>query len=196
MYELIGTTKSRAFRPLWMLEELGVTYTHTVAKPHADAARAHSATGKIPILVVEGVAVPDSVAIMGFLADRHDAFSHPVGSVERALQDAMTNRLNDELDAVLWAAAKHTFMLPEQHRVPEVKASLRWEFARSIAKLEADFGKTEYLAGEAPTVPDFLLTHCLGWAGNAKFEFDAPKLEALADKMRARPAFGRARALA
>ena len=188
MYELIGTTKSRAFRALWLLEELGLDYTHFPANPRSDEVLAKAPSGKIPVLISDGAAISDSVAIMAFLA-------HPAGSLERARQDAMTNRLNDELDAVLWMAAKHSFALPEAQRVPEVKPALRWEFARNVANLEAEIDEAPYLAGDTPTIPDFLLTHCLGWASNAKFDYDAPRLEALAQRMRAREAYKRTRAL-
>ncbi|MEL6952597.1 MAG: glutathione S-transferase family protein [Pseudomonadota bacterium] len=195
MYELIGTTKSRAFRALWLLEELGLDYTHFPANPRSDEVLAKAPSGKIPVLISDGAAISDSVAIMTFLADHHGALTHPAGSLERARQDAMTNRLNDELDAVLWMAAKHSFALPEAQRVPEVKPALRWEFARNVANLEAEIDEAPYLAGDTPTIPDFLLTHCLGWASNAKFDYDAPKLEALAQRMRAREAYKRTRAL-
>ena len=39
------------------------------------------------------------------------------------------------MDAVLWTAARHSFVLPEEHRVPEIKGPLRWEFARTCTRL-------------------------------------------------------------
>ena len=40
---------------------------------------------------------------------------------QRAKQDALLHRVNDEIDAVLWTAARHSFILPEAERVPAVK---------------------------------------------------------------------------
>ena len=84
MYTVIGTTKSRALRVLWMLEELEQPYDHIPAGPRSDEARRHSPSGKVPALLVDGEAITDSVAIMTFLADRHAALTFPAGTVERA----------------------------------------------------------------------------------------------------------------
>ena len=56
MYTVYGNVKSRTFRVLWMLEELGVPYTHVPAPPQSDEIRAVSALGKVPVL-------PDRLAI-------------------------------------------------------------------------------------------------------------------------------------
>ena len=194
MDKLVGNRATRAFRPLWMLEELGVAYEHVPAAPRSEEVRALSPLGKVPVLVEGEDVIADSTAILTYLADKHGAFTHPAGSVARAKQDAWTFRILDEVDALLWTAARHSFILPEDQRVPAVKESLKAEFARNLERISEDM-TSECLAGETPTVPDFVLAHCLGWARNAKFP-DAP--EALVDylrRLRTRPAFARAAAL-
>ena len=47
MYEVIGGTQSRAFRVMWMLEELDQPYTHTAVKPHSAEALAANPSGKL-----------------------------------------------------------------------------------------------------------------------------------------------------
>ncbi|MGX9355650.1 glutathione S-transferase family protein [Roseobacteraceae bacterium S113] len=194
MYEVLGSVGSRAFRVLWALEELGADYALTPAKPHSDAVRAHNPSGKIPVLLTEGTALTDSSAMMSFLADKHGALTFPAGSVERARQDALTHAILDELDAVLWTAAKHSFILPEDERVPDVKASLKREYERNIARL-AEQLEGPFLMGEMMTIPDIILTHCCNWAVSAKFPASPPALDAYLSAMRARPAFKRVRAL-
>jgi glutathione S-transferase len=194
MYTVIGTSKSRALRVLWTLEELGEPYEHVAAAPRSDEARRHSPSGKIPALVVDGQAITDSVAIMTFLADRHGALTFPAGTLERARQDGFTNWINDEVDAVLWTAARHSFILPPEMRLPEIKDSLRWEFGQSIGRLGAALGAGPFLMGETMTVPDLLLAHCVRWAGNANFPLEDARILAHRDRMLARPAFARAAA--
>ena len=41
----------------------------------------------------------------------------------------------DEIDALLWTAARHSFVLPADKRVPDVKDSLKWEFARNLDRI-------------------------------------------------------------
>lgn len=194
MYTVIGPVSSRAARVLWMLEELGVPFTHDPAKPRSETVLAANPSGKVPVLLVDGQCLTDSTAIIQYLADRHGALTYPAGTLERARQDGWTHFLLDELDAILWTAARHSFILPEEHRVPAVKDSLKWEFARSQAVAVARMGDGPFVMGETMTVPDILLTHCLIWAKGAKFPLTEPALDDYLGRMRARPAFQRAMA--
>lgn len=194
MYEVFGTIASRAFRVLWALEELGVDYTLTEAKPHDPVLTAIYPAGKVPALRIGADVITDSTAIMTFLADKHGALIAPAGTLERAKQDAILHAILDEIDGVLWAGARHSFILPKEHRVPEVKPSLKWEFNRNIHRLASRI-TTPYAAGDEFTIADILLTHCLNWAISAKFEHDNDQIHAYAKRMRDRAAFKRVRAL-
>ncbi len=192
-YTVIGNVRSRALRVLWTLEELGLDYDHVDAAPRSDEVTRISPAGKVPVLVADGVPITDSVAIMTFLADRHGALTFPAGSIERARQDSLTHMILDEMDAVLWAAARHSFILPAHLRVPAVKDSLKWEFAQSetaLAHRMAEEGP--FLMGETMTIADILLAHCGGWAIAAKFPITEPRLREHIAMMRDRPAFHRA----
>jgi glutathione S-transferase len=194
MYKVYGTVKSRAARVLWVLEELGVPYEHLNVGPRSAEVLAVNPSGKVPVLEADGQAIADSTAIMQFLADRHGALTCPAGTVERARQDSLTHFLLDELDAVLWTAARHSFILPEDKRVPAVKDSLKWEYARSLTRLEERLGDGPFLMGATMTVPDILAAHCLIWGIGAKFPVPEGALAEYLARLRARPAFVRAMA--
>lgn len=188
-YTVIGSAKTRAARVLWMLEELGQPYEHVAAAPRSDHVVPFNPAGKVPVLIANGTPITDSTAIIQFLADHHGALTHPAGSLDRARQDSLTQMLLDEFDAVLWTAARHTFVLPEEMRMAGIKNSLRWEFEKSQKTLMHRMGEGPFLMGEAMTVPDIILTHCLLWALGAKFPIIEHGLSAYLDRMRARPAF-------
>ncbi|MFP4043497.1 MAG: glutathione S-transferase family protein [Rhodosalinus sp.] len=190
MYTVIGNLKSRAFRVIWMLEELKEPYELRPEPPRSDAVRALNVSGKIPLLLEADAVLSDSTAIMTYLADKHGRLTHPAGTLPRARQDAMTFRILDEIENALWTAARHSFVLPEERRVPQVKDSLKWEYAHSIASLMDDLSG-DYLAGAEPTVPDLLLAHCGGWARAAGFPAEEPRFADYLERMRARPAFSR-----
>ena len=192
MLKLIGSKKSRTIRVLWMLEELGLDYEHQPEFPQSDAVRAISSLGKIPVLIDDGVPVTDSVAILTYLADKHGALTTPAGSIERAQQDSHTFFLLDEFDACIWAAGRHKFVLPEEHRVPEVIDSLKWEFARSQRRFMERLGDRPFLMSDKMTVPDIIAAHCGGWARNVGFPMSEPAFVDYIDRLRARPAFLRA----
>lgn len=194
MIKVYGTAKSRAARVLWVLEELGVPFEHVNAGPRSAEVLAVNPSGKVPVLEVDGAVITDSTAIMQFLADRHGALTYPAGTVERARQDAHLHFLLDEMDAILWTAARHSFILPEDKRCPEVKDSLKWEYARSLDRLAERLGDGPFLMGAVMTVADILAAHCLIWGTGAKFPAPEGALADYLARMRARPAFARAMA--
>ena len=193
MYTVIGPVPTRTFRVLWMLNEMDLPHVHQPDPPRSAEVLAHNDLGKVPVLLTEdGAALTDSTAILTYLADHHGALTYPAGSLDRARQDGLTQFLLDDLDAVLWAAARHSFVLPEERRVPAVKDSLKWEFARNADALARRLGDGPFLMGDTMTVPDIIATHCLSWARAARFPTENSDLIAYVQGMRARPAHRRA----
>lgn len=195
MYKVLGMAATRTMRVLWMMEELGLEYEHLPYPPRAKEMLKINPSGKVPALIVDDQVILDSVAIMQFLADKHGGLTYAAGTVERGQQDSFTQFINDELDAIIWCAARNTFILPEDKRVPAIKDTLKWEFVRSMKLLGERIGDNEFLMGEKMTVPDLLLTHMGGWAKVAGFEIPDGPLKAYFKRMTARPAYLRASAL-
>ena len=194
MLTVIGASETRAMRVLWMLEELGLSYEHVPAGPRSEGVIAFNPAGKVPVLIEDSTPIIDSTAILTYLADRHGKMTHPAGTLDRARQDSLTQFVLDEFDAVLWTAARHSFILPKEMRVAGIKNSLRWEFERSQKTLVQRMAEDGFAMGEMMTVPDIILAHCLIWALAAKFPIVEPRLSDYIDRMRARPAYQRAAA--
>lgn len=194
MLTLVGNTKSRTIRVLWMLEELGLDYEFQVQMPRSDEVRALNPLGKVPVLIDGDAVLTDSTAILTYLADKHGKLTFPAGTLERARQDSHTFFILDEIDACLWTAARHSFVLPEEHQVPDVKDTLRWEFERSQKHFADRLGEGPWLMGETFTVPDIIAAHCGGWAINANFPVTEPAFQDFIARARERPAFKRAAA--
>ena len=136
----------------------------------------------------------DSTAIITYLADKHGTLTYPAGTIERAKQDAHTNFLLDEVDSLLWLVSRHVFGLPEELRVPEIKASAREEFHISAERL-ANRIEGPFIMGDKMTIPDIIAVHCLGWALVAKFPMERQDLKDYSKQIRARDAYKRAQAL-
>jgi len=189
MYTLIGGKRSRSMRVLWLLHEMGLDFEHIQEPPQSPKVRALNPSGKIPVLLVDGITLTDSTAILTYLADKHGQFTFAAGTTDRAIQDSFTQVILDDLDALLWTASRHSFILPEEMRLPAIKDSLKWEFTRNLDRLGARLGQGPFLMGDTMTVPDIILAHCIGWAGGAKFPVQNPAISAHNTMMRGRPAF-------
>ena len=192
MYTVYGQTQSRAFRVIWMLEELGVPYEHVPLAPRSDELVALNPLGKLPVLRDGDLVVQDSTAILTYLADKHGALTFPAGTPERAHQDGITGFLLDTFDAAIWTAARHSFVLPKERRVAGIKESLIWEFEQNQAHAVRFLGEGPFLMGDTITIADILLANCLSWARIAKFPIVEPALKDYAKALSDRPAFRRA----
>ncbi len=189
MYKVIGATQTRTFRVTWALEELGQSYEQIICAPQSDVARSHNPLGKIPALVDGDATLTDSTAIVTYLADKHNGLTAPAGTPARGMQDAMTQWVIDEMDALLWSHAKHTRVLPADQRVAVVGPAVQEEYAHSLTQLHEHLGEKPYLMGEELTIPDILASHCLGWGVFAGFPALSERLKAYSKRTRARTAY-------
>ena len=191
MYTVLGSTRNRTLRVIWTLEELGVPYDQITGAPGSEDVKAYNKTGKVPALVFDGEVFTDSVAIIYFLSDAHNLLTFPVGSLDRLRMDGHINFLLEEFDSLLWVAAKNSFINPPDRRAEDVKPVLKWEFERSLERLEQRL-RGNYLMGEKFTIADILATHCLNWATTAKFPEGNEIIKNYAVRCRAREAYKRA----
>ena len=188
MYTVIGTPKTRAVRVIWMLEELGVPYTIDARPPRDPAVMAINPSGKVPVLMVGSDAICDSVAICQYLADKHGKLTFPAGTIERGQQDSFTQFAVDDVESCMWTAAKHTFVLPKELRIGEVKAACKYDFDRAMGFLLQRLGGKTYVMGETFTVPDLVLGHCAGWAQSMGWTVPEGNVGAYFERLHARPA--------
>jgi glutathione S-transferase len=85
-----GTANTRAFRVLWMLEELGVPYEHVKTEFHTGETRTPeflqlNPNGHVPVLVDGGLVLFESLAINLYLAETYGRDSlWPKGASDRA----------------------------------------------------------------------------------------------------------------
>lgn len=193
MLKVTGPVGTRTFRVLWLLEELGLDYEHSVERPWSDAVRALNPLGQVPILQDGDVVLTDSLAIMHYLADRAGKLTHPGGTAERAHMDARINFVLTEMEAPLWVTSKHKYVLPEDLRRPEALPAAREEFFRAEEKFARLLGPHPFIAGDDFTVADIVAGHVASWALSAKFGHRTREMADYFARMSARPAWTRAR---
>ena len=138
MIKLYGYPRSRSTRVVWMLEELGVDYEYIKIELLKGAGQAEDylkvhADGKVPAIDDDGFVLTESAAIMTYLGDKYPASNLvPMpNSKQRAKYDEWCFFVLTELEQPLWTTGKHTFVFPEEKRVPEILQIARWEFLKS-----------------------------------------------------------------
>lgn len=189
MYTLIGTYKTRAFRVAWMLNELGQSFDMIATGPRDPKLAEINPSLKVPILKDGDDYIIDSVAIIQYLADKHGQLTAKAGTIQRAHQDSFTQFAVDDFESTLWVAAKHSFALPAEYRVPDVKRACVFDFERAMKTLSVRLADRPYVMGGAFSVPDLLLGHCAMWAAGIGWKIPEGNVSEYVARIHARPAF-------
>jgi glutathione S-transferase len=156
---LHGVAASRAFRVMWMLKELGVSYEHNAihytdpalkAPPYTDK----NPNGRIPILEVDDFAMFESLAINQYLAEKFGKEITGSNAEERAAIAQWTLWAATSVETDLGNWAYHTMFLPEADRKPDVAKQSLENVQKPLAILDGVLATREYLVGSRFTVAD------------------------------------------
>ncbi len=200
MITLYGVSQSRAFRCLWMLEELGLEYEHVPLNFATGDTRkpeflALNPNGHIPTLVDGDTVLFESMAINLYLAEKYDGGLQPK-SVEdrgRATQWSFWVMTETELSVVEFLF--NTLILPEASRDAAVVAAAVQKLEAPFAVLDAALEGRDFLVGDHFSVADLNVAAVLGWCVAGGFDFSStPNLERWLKSSMRRPAAGAAQA--
>lgn len=193
MMKLYGTPPTRALRVLWILNELGLEYEMLpVNLLQGEAKQAPfldlNPAAKVPVLVDGDVVLTESAAIQLYLAEKHPEAGLIPDSVEdRGQMYRWMFFLVTEIEQPLWRIARHTFLYPEDKRLPQDTVLARQECLAMVAVLEQHMRGREFLVGDRLSVADFNAAYTLDWANEVKMLEEAPRLRAHLQAMYARP---------
>jgi len=196
LLKIYGITESRAFRPLWLVHELGLEYEQVPLDYRGDALKtpgylALNPNGRIPTLVDGDLVLWESMAITLYLARRYAGGSGlwPATVEGEGLAWQWSFWVMTEVEHPLLSVLMHRRVLPEDKRDPA-------RVSRGLGILKGPFGVLDralagrdYLVGETFTVADLNVAAVLSWCKPARIRLhDYPNLEAWLDRCLARPA--------
>lgn len=207
MITIYGVLRSRATRPVWLLDELGADYTlvpvvqaYRLADPQAPDAPLNTASpeflainpmGQVPALDHDGFCLSESMAITLYLARVLTGDPCPRDAREEgaAVQWAMLASCAVEtpaLDVLMTHARGEAASAAGQAKLAAATAAL----ARPLARIEAHLAGRAWLVGDRFTVADILLAEAVRYAqphppALAPF----PAVQAWIARCQARPAF-------
>jgi glutathione S-transferase len=191
--KLYGFGPTRSLRALWGLNELGAEFEFEVVNLLAgehqrpEFLRLNPA-GKVPVLVDGDLVIPESAAIVLYLADKYPqrnllpADLKVRAEVYRWVMFAMT-----ELEQPLWRIARNTFVLPQDKRVPQDLPLAREDFTRMAAVLERHMEGRTFIVGDAITAADCVTAYLMDWANEQRLLEGKPNLQAYLERMYGRP---------
>jgi glutathione S-transferase len=198
--KLYYVPKTRASRPRWLLEELGVPYELVRLDPAKGETRtpehlARHPLGHVPVLEDGDLRLFESGAICLYLADRFQdrGLMPPSGSPARALCYQWICYALTEIEPP-FAAVGVQLRKPEAERDLRVIAVESERMSKAVAQLEPVLAKGPYLLGPTFSVADVTIGSMLSFARLRNVMPANPVFDAYIERIRARPAFQRANA--
>lgn len=197
--KLYFALRTRAVRPRWLLEELGVPYELV----RLDLARQENTTpeylavhplGDLPALVDGDVTLLESLSICLHLADRFPEkhLAPPVGSAERGPYYGWMVFAELSLDPLVMEFYRDA-QSPVAREVPEGEAAkLRTRLTAALDLIQKGLGGREFLVGEAFTAADVVMASILHLANTLMLLDGYPELVAYVRRHSQRPAVRRA----
>lgn len=165
--KIYGIAKSRAFRNLWMAEELGVAYEHVQIGFGPDGNKspaflAINPAGQIPAIDDDGLILTESLAINLHLAETRGGPLGPQDRREESLIEQWTLFAATMIEPNAQPIMYHTFLYAEADRDPAIKALHVKAIQAPLDVLEAHLAKNGgHLVGGRFTVADLNLVCCL-----------------------------------
>lgn len=186
----VGPTRS--LRALWALQELDADFEFVPVNllggenRHPDFLRLNPA-GKVPVLVDGDLVLTESAAIVFYLAEKYaDKGLMPTDLNERAQAYRWTLFAVTELEQPLWRIAKHTFLYPEDKRLPEDIALAKEEFVAMAEVLERHMDGRTFVIGDRISIADCVTVYVIDWGNEVGLIDGFPNLKAYLERMYAR----------
>jgi glutathione S-transferase len=193
MMKLYGTPPTRVLRVIWLLNELGLEYEQVpVALLQGEHYQpdflALNPAARVPVLVDGDQVITESAAIQLYLAEKYpQAGFIPSAVEERAQMYRWIFFLMTEIEPPLWRIARHTFLYPDEMRIPQDVDLARQECREMLAVLERHMQERDFVVGDQLSVADFNAAYTLDWANEEEMLGDAPRLSEYLKTMYARP---------
>jgi glutathione S-transferase len=192
--KLYGFGPTRSLRALWGLKELDADFEFVSVnllageQKRTEFLRLNPA-GKLPVLVDGDIVIPESAAIVLYLADKYrEKGLLPAGLEARANVYRWTMFAVTELEQPLWRISKHTSLYPEEKRLPADIALAREEFLAMAELLDSHLKGRRFIVGDSVTVADCVTAYLVDWANELRLIDGFAELRAYLERMYARPA--------
>jgi glutathione S-transferase len=188
---IYGTSRSRAFRVLWMASELGLAFEHDAldwrdCRQNAQY-RLINPAGTIPSISDNGFVLSESLAINLYLA-RKAGMLWPDSIEHQALVCQWTLWVATALESAYTRWASHSYWLPEAARDASLAAAAAIEMREPLDHLELALADSEWLVGTAFSAADLNVASVISTV--RRFESEKrPRLMNWLERCCSRPAF-------
>jgi glutathione S-transferase len=191
--KLYGFGPTRSLRALWCLGELDTDFEFVSVDLRGgehrrpDFLRLNPA-GKVPVLVDGDLVLTESAAIVMYLAEKYpDKGLVPADLKLRAQAYRWIMFAVTELEQPLWRISRHTFIYPENKRIPDDIVIAREDFVEMAAVLDRHMEGRQFIVGDRMSIADCVTAYVIDWANELHLIDDCRQLRAYLERMYSRP---------
>jgi glutathione S-transferase len=157
---IYGIARTRAFRALWMAQELGIGYEHIPVEIGSAGARkpeylAVNPNGRLPAIDDDGFVLFESLAITRYLAKKHSSgrlYPATLQGEAKAWQWSLWAVTEVDRGVNIWSL--HAIRLPAEERDAAKRAEALGVLAEPFKVLDGALAGRRYLIGDDFTVAD------------------------------------------
>ena len=194
---VFGTSKSRALRALWGIEEVGIAFEH-VPLGYGPESKAPdylevNPNGRIPALVDGDLQLFESMAINLYLAKRYGGALYPAGAGDEARAWQWSVWVISEIEPLQMQVVIQRVFTPEEKRDPKVVDRALRGLQRPLKVLDAALAGRDWLIGTQFSVADLNVAGVMQLMKRVGIEVgEHANVQRWLDACSARPALARA----
>jgi glutathione S-transferase len=203
MLKIYGAPHSRAFRVIWLANEIGIPYEHvpvTFSVPNAQCKEpwyvALNPNGRVPTIDDDGFVLWESAAINLYLAEKYKNPLYPATPEGRGRMLQWAFFVANDVEPVLITLFRNRIFFPPEQRSETLANQAEETLRTKLTILEQQLNKTPYFGGDRWDMADFMVAGVLYVLSRLKLDLATyPKLESWLTSSINRPAAQVARKL-
>lgn len=197
MLKIYGAPHSRAFRVVWLANEIGIPYQLVPVSfgvPDAECKKPWylqlNPNGKLPTIDDDGFILWESAAINLYLAEKYKSSMWPstVHGRGKLLQWAFF--VANEVEPAVIAILRNRIILPPEHRDPVVADEAQHKLRCLLDIMESELQQNPFFAGDGWGLADFMIA-CVLYIVQVRLKMDlsdSPRLSSWVTASVERPA--------
>lgn len=191
--KLYGFAGTRSQRALWGLKEVDADFEYiSVNLLQGEQKRPEflrlNPAGKIPVLIDGDRVIPESAAIVLYLAEKYPQKAlMPADLVQRAQIYRWVMFAVTELEQPLWRITRHSFLYPPEKRIAADIELAKEDFETMAKVLESHLDGRRFIVGDALTAADCVTAFLIDWANEVRLIDAFPRMQAYLERMYSRP---------
>ncbi len=197
MLKIFGAPHSRAFRVIWLANEIGIPYEHipvTFNVPNAQCKEpwylALNPNGLLPAVDDDGFVLWETAAINLYLASKYPSSLYPTTPQDLGRMLQWTFFAATEIEPAMLTLLLNRVALPPEQRSATLADQSEHTLRTKLVILEQQLGKTPFFGGDRWNMADFMVA-CVLYVVMVRLKLDLtayPKLDAWLTASLNRPA--------